>query len=212
MSNDYDVVVVGGRVAGASTAMLFARAGARVALVDRAAYGTDTLSTHGLMRSGVVQLSRWGLLDERGRRGHAADPAHAVPLHRRRVRAGVDPPECRSRRAVRPAPTPPRPDPGRRGSRGRRRRAPRDDGDGAAARPKAAGCAASGSGAGPAAAETSRRDHGRRRRHPVVRRANRSARPSYGRAKRPVRCSTATSPVSRPTATNGRTALLRPPG
>jgi flavin-dependent dehydrogenase len=64
MSTGYDVVVVGGRVAGASTAMLLARAGARVALVDRAAYGTDTVSTHGLMRAGVLQLSRWGLLSE----------------------------------------------------------------------------------------------------------------------------------------------------
>jgi 2-polyprenyl-6-methoxyphenol hydroxylase-like FAD-dependent oxidoreductase len=59
----YDVVVVGGRVAGASTALLLARAGARVALVDRSAHGSDTLSTHGLMRAGVLQLSRWGLLD-----------------------------------------------------------------------------------------------------------------------------------------------------
>ena len=59
----YDVVVVGGRVAGASTALLLARAGARVALVERARYGSDTLSTHGLMRAGVLQLSRWGLLD-----------------------------------------------------------------------------------------------------------------------------------------------------
>ena len=64
MSSRYDVVVVGGRVAGASTALLLARAGARVALVDRSAYGTDTLSTHGLMRAGVLQLSRWGLLDD----------------------------------------------------------------------------------------------------------------------------------------------------
>ena len=64
MSAKYDVVVVGGRVAGASTALLLARAGARVALVDRAAHGTDTVSTHGLMRAGVLQLSRWGLLDD----------------------------------------------------------------------------------------------------------------------------------------------------
>ncbi|MFG1624677.1 NAD(P)/FAD-dependent oxidoreductase [Kribbella sp. NPDC049227] len=63
MSTPYDVLVVGGRVAGASTAMLLARAGARVALVERSAYGSDTVSTHGLMRAGVLQLSRWGLLD-----------------------------------------------------------------------------------------------------------------------------------------------------
>jgi 2-polyprenyl-6-methoxyphenol hydroxylase-like FAD-dependent oxidoreductase len=60
----YDAVVVGGRVAGASTALLLARAGARVALLDRSRYATDTLSTHGLMRAGVLQLSRWGLLDQ----------------------------------------------------------------------------------------------------------------------------------------------------
>ena len=42
--------------------MLLARAGARVALVDRGSYGSDTLSTHGLMRAGVLQLDRWGLL------------------------------------------------------------------------------------------------------------------------------------------------------
>ena len=60
----YDAVVVGARVAGASTAMLLARAGARVLLLERTPYGSDTLSTHGLMRAGVLQLSRWGLLDQ----------------------------------------------------------------------------------------------------------------------------------------------------
>ncbi len=59
----FDVVVVGGRVAGASTALLLARAGVRVAVVERAARGVDTVSTHGLMRAGVLQLSRWGLLE-----------------------------------------------------------------------------------------------------------------------------------------------------
>jgi flavin-dependent dehydrogenase len=64
MNNTYDVVVVGARVAGASTAMLLARAGLKVALVDRGDYGSDTLSTHGLMRAGVLQLSRWGVLPD----------------------------------------------------------------------------------------------------------------------------------------------------
>jgi 2-polyprenyl-6-methoxyphenol hydroxylase-like FAD-dependent oxidoreductase len=58
----HDVIVVGGRVAGASTAMLLARAGLGVVLLDRGDYGTDSLSTHALMRAGVVQLSRWGVL------------------------------------------------------------------------------------------------------------------------------------------------------
>lgn len=59
----YDVVVVGARAAGAATAMLLARRGASVLLVDQGARGADTLSTLALMRAGVVQLSRWGLLD-----------------------------------------------------------------------------------------------------------------------------------------------------
>jgi flavin-dependent dehydrogenase len=59
----YDVVVVGARAAGAASAMLLARQGRRVLLLDRDRYGSDTLSTHALMRGGVFLLSRWGLLD-----------------------------------------------------------------------------------------------------------------------------------------------------
>jgi 2-polyprenyl-6-methoxyphenol hydroxylase-like FAD-dependent oxidoreductase len=62
--NTFDVVVVGARLAGAATAMLLARRGLRVALVDRSRLGADTLSTHALMRGGVLQLHRWGLLDQ----------------------------------------------------------------------------------------------------------------------------------------------------
>ncbi len=58
----YDAVIVGARCAGAATALLLARAGAKVLLVDRQAYGSDTMSTHALMRGGVLQLHRWGLL------------------------------------------------------------------------------------------------------------------------------------------------------
>ena len=57
-----DAVIVGARCAGAATALLLARAGARVLLVDRGAYGTDTLSTHALMRGAVLQLHRWHVL------------------------------------------------------------------------------------------------------------------------------------------------------
>jgi 2-polyprenyl-6-methoxyphenol hydroxylase-like FAD-dependent oxidoreductase len=60
----YDVIVVGARAAGAATAMLLARGGLQVVLLDRSPLGTDTLSTHALMRGGVFQLSRWGLLDQ----------------------------------------------------------------------------------------------------------------------------------------------------
>ena len=58
----YDVVVIGARAAGAATAMLLAERGLEVLLIDRGEYGTDTLSTHALMRGAVLQLKRWGLL------------------------------------------------------------------------------------------------------------------------------------------------------
>jgi flavin-dependent dehydrogenase len=58
----YDAVIAGARCAGAATAMLLARQGARVLLLDRSRYGTDTLSTHALMRGAVLQLHKWGLL------------------------------------------------------------------------------------------------------------------------------------------------------
>ncbi len=63
MDNHYDVIVVGGRCAGAATAMLLARGGLKVLIIEAARRGTDTLSTHALMRGGVLQLHRWGLLE-----------------------------------------------------------------------------------------------------------------------------------------------------
>ncbi|WP_096788129.1 NAD(P)/FAD-dependent oxidoreductase [Rhodobacter sp. CZR27] len=59
----YDAIIVGARVAGAATALLLARAGARVLIVDRDPAIGDTLSTHALMRPAVGLLERWGLLD-----------------------------------------------------------------------------------------------------------------------------------------------------
>lgn len=64
MTHEYDTIVVGGRCAGAATAMLLARGGLRVLVLDAGRAGTDTLSTHALMRGAVEQLHRWGLLDE----------------------------------------------------------------------------------------------------------------------------------------------------
>lgn len=62
--SDHDVLVVGARSAGSATAMLLARAGHDVVMLDRSDPSTDTNSTHSLSRGGVVQLSRWGLLDD----------------------------------------------------------------------------------------------------------------------------------------------------
>jgi flavin-dependent dehydrogenase len=60
----HDVAVVGARAAGAAVALLLARMGHDVVVLDRALLPSDTLSTHSIARSGVVQLHRWGLLDQ----------------------------------------------------------------------------------------------------------------------------------------------------
>ena len=59
----YDAIIVGARVGGAATALLLARAGLRVLLVDQARFPSDTLSTHQLQVPGGARLERWGLLD-----------------------------------------------------------------------------------------------------------------------------------------------------
>lgn len=59
----YDVIVIGARCAGSPTAMLLARRGYRVLLVDKATFPSDTLSTHMIHPPGVAALRRWGLLE-----------------------------------------------------------------------------------------------------------------------------------------------------
>src|SRR4029453_10048686 len=61
MSMKVDAVIVGARCAGAATALLLARAGVRVLLVDKGVYGSDTTSTHALMRGPILQLHPWGV-------------------------------------------------------------------------------------------------------------------------------------------------------
>ena len=61
--NEYDVIVVGARCAGSPTAMLLARRGYRVLVVDRATFPSDTVSTHLVHPPGVAALARWGLRD-----------------------------------------------------------------------------------------------------------------------------------------------------
>jgi 2-polyprenyl-6-methoxyphenol hydroxylase-like FAD-dependent oxidoreductase len=77
MNERYDVVVVGARCAGATLAFHLARAGLSVALVDRAQFPSDTLSTHFFETPGVAALRRMGLVDELAATGapfiHMAD-------------------------------------------------------------------------------------------------------------------------------------------
>jgi 2-polyprenyl-6-methoxyphenol hydroxylase-like FAD-dependent oxidoreductase len=63
MNTTYDAIVVGARCAGSPTAMLLARKGYRVLLVDRATFPSDTVSTLVIHARGVAALRRWGLLD-----------------------------------------------------------------------------------------------------------------------------------------------------
>src|SRR5215211_2576886 len=60
----YDAIVVGARCAGSPAAMLLARKGYRVLLLDRSGFPSDTLSTHYIHQPGVARLARWGLLDK----------------------------------------------------------------------------------------------------------------------------------------------------
>ena len=83
--------------------MLLARAGLDVLVVDRSRAGADTLSTHALMRGGVLQLHRWGLLD-------AVVAAGTPPVRRTTFpyadddRADHDQAGARRRRPLRAAP------------------------------------------------------------------------------------------------------------
>jgi len=67
----YDVIVVGARCAGSPLAMLLARGGHKVALVDRTSFPSDTMSTHFLWQRGAARLNAWGLLGPLQARGCA---------------------------------------------------------------------------------------------------------------------------------------------
>jgi flavin-dependent dehydrogenase len=60
----YDVIVIGARCAGSPTAMLLARKGYKVLLVDKAEFPSDTISTHIIFPPGEERLKHWGLLEK----------------------------------------------------------------------------------------------------------------------------------------------------
>jgi flavin-dependent dehydrogenase len=59
----YDAIVVGARCAGSPTAMLLARQGHRVLLVDRDTFPSDTFRAHAVRTAGATALMRWGLYE-----------------------------------------------------------------------------------------------------------------------------------------------------
>lgn len=62
-TNEYDAIVVGARCAGSPTAILLARSGHKVLLLDRDHFPSDTLSTHMVHPPGIASLQQWELLD-----------------------------------------------------------------------------------------------------------------------------------------------------
>lgn len=60
----YDVIIVGARCAGSPLAMLLARKGYKVLLLDKATFPSDTISTHHIHQPGVARLKRWGLVEK----------------------------------------------------------------------------------------------------------------------------------------------------
>jgi 2-polyprenyl-6-methoxyphenol hydroxylase-like FAD-dependent oxidoreductase len=77
--HDFDVIVVGARCAGSPTAMLLARKGYRVLVVDRAKFPSDTLSTHVLHPQAIAAMERWGLRDRLVATG--CPPIHTYAFH-----------------------------------------------------------------------------------------------------------------------------------
>ncbi|MFP6654910.1 MAG: NAD(P)/FAD-dependent oxidoreductase [Myxococcota bacterium] len=59
----YDAIIVGARCGGSPLAMLLARQGQRVLLVDKSQFPSDTMSTHYVKRTGAAFLRDWGLLE-----------------------------------------------------------------------------------------------------------------------------------------------------
>ena len=60
----YDAIIIGGRCAGSPLAMLLARKGYKVLVVDKAVFPRDTISTHHIHQPGVKKLKDWGILDK----------------------------------------------------------------------------------------------------------------------------------------------------
>lgn len=64
LSQGFDVIVVGARCAGSPLAAMLARQGLNVAVVERATFPRDTLSTHILEADGLAFLDRLGVTDQ----------------------------------------------------------------------------------------------------------------------------------------------------
>ncbi|CAM4480876.1 2-polyprenyl-6-methoxyphenol hydroxylase-like FAD-dependent oxidoreductase [Paenibacillus endophyticus] len=64
MRTDYDVIIVGARIAGATLAYELGRAGYDVLLVDKGSFPSDVLSTHNFFNNSLAMLREMGVLDK----------------------------------------------------------------------------------------------------------------------------------------------------
>jgi 2-polyprenyl-6-methoxyphenol hydroxylase-like FAD-dependent oxidoreductase len=80
---NFDVVIVGGRVAGAGLAIHLAQAGRKVAVLDRASFPSGTTSTHVIYPKTIANLDRLGVLD--GILAHHPPPLYTAWYHENRM-------------------------------------------------------------------------------------------------------------------------------
>jgi len=66
---ELDVIIVGARVAGSAAAIMLARSGLRVLLLDKATFPSDTISTHIVLSGGAQVLNRIGAMEPLERAG-----------------------------------------------------------------------------------------------------------------------------------------------
>jgi 2-polyprenyl-6-methoxyphenol hydroxylase-like FAD-dependent oxidoreductase len=82
MPRDFNVVIVGARVAGSSLAIQLAERGLSVALLDRAVFPSDTVSTHVIYPNSIARLDRLGVLDQV--MAHRPPPLYTAWYHQNR--------------------------------------------------------------------------------------------------------------------------------
>lgn len=92
MQSHFDVVIVGGRVAGSSLAILLAEQGASVAMLDRAVFPSDTVSTHVIYPNSLARLDKLGVLDQV--MAHRPPPLYTAWHHQNRCFVAPHTPEA----------------------------------------------------------------------------------------------------------------------
>ena len=92
-ASHYDVIIVGARCAGSPAAMLLARKGYKVLVVDRATFPSDTVSTHLIHPPGMACLNRWGLKERVASSGCPAIDTYSLDVGPFALKGSPGPPE-----------------------------------------------------------------------------------------------------------------------